>query len=73
MLVRSGFDGDSFLNEKVFIDNVILLNRNNFAHGDSLYNVDKEISYQIADKIIDYIDLYSNIILNAVANKSYER
>ena len=73
MLVRSGFDGDSFLDEKVFIDNVILLNRNNFAHGDSLYNVDKEISYQIADKIIDYIDLYSNIILNAVANKSYER
>lgn len=74
MLIRSGFNGNSFINEKVFIDDVILKNRNTYAHGDSLNEeVDELKSYNIADKIIDYINDYSTIILNAVAQHHYEK
>lgn len=73
MLLRSGFDENQFVSEKVFIDNVILKNRNEFAHGDSLYEVDGDKASEIASKIIEYIDKYSAIVLNAVSLNEYKR
>lgn len=72
ILVNIGASTSAFDTKAIFIDYVLLKNRNEFAHGDR-ERVDLDTAIDIADKVLELMNLYKIEIENMIALKAYKK
>lgn len=72
ILVNIGASTSTFDTKAIFIDHVLLKNRNNFAHGEN-EQVDYDTAIDIADKVLELMYLYKTEIENMIALKAYKK
>lgn len=72
ILSNIGLNTDIFDLKYKYIDHVILANRNGLAHGEQYYEDDK-LSIDIADNIIELMEMYKNLIENSLVSEKYLR
>lgn len=71
IMLNLGGDSSLFETKRLFIDAVLLKNRNGLAHGEQRY-IENEKADEIASQAIELIDLYKNILDNIVTTDSYK-
>jgi hypothetical protein len=67
-----GFDKSIYFPKKVMIDQKLLKNRNNIAHGQHL-DIDEGEYYELYYEILEIIELFRNELENAAALNAYKR
>lgn len=72
ILVNIGASTSAFDTKAIFIDYVLLKNRNEFAHGDR-ERVDFDTAIDIADKVLELMALYKTEIENMISLKAYKK
>ena len=70
ILVNIGASTSTFETKSIFIDSILLKNRNDFAHGDRA-RADFDTAIDIADTVLTLMELYKTEIENMIALKSY--
>ena len=70
ILVNIGASTSTFETKSIFIDSILLKNRNDFAHGDR-GRADFDTAIDIADTVLTLMELYKTEIENMIALKSY--
>lgn len=71
IMLNLGEDSSLFATKRLFIDAVLLKNRNGLAHGEQRY-IENEKADEIASKAIELIELYKNILDNMVTTDNYK-
>lgn len=70
ILYNVGLRSNVFDTKEIYINEKIVGDRNKFAHGE-IRAYDSDDAIEIADTVINLIDIYRNEILNASAQQSY--
>lgn len=67
-----GEDSKEFETKSMFIDTIMLKHRNKFAHGDYDSEATYDVAIEIAETVINLIDMYKTKIENMIAQEKYK-
>lgn len=72
ILGQLGLSDNSFELKSIFIDTILLKNRNSIVHGDELNASDLNDAYnQIEDELLEMIQIFHNLVSTAASDKHY--
>lgn len=72
ILSQLGLSNDSFELKSIFIDTILLKNRNSISHGEELNANDLSDAYnQIEDELLEMIQTFHNLVITAASDKHY--
>lgn len=70
ILVNIGASSNTFNTKEIFIDHILLKNRNDFAHGEGRV-IDIQTALDIAENVLELMKLYKTEVENMIAQKKY--